>query len=297
MVTPTSRRAFLTGRRAPVAPWDQFCTRLARSCLGPVRVDRAAGGLTDRAQAWLEPMRLEDVGHARALCLEYGVSFVLDGCPGPTEARRSVLWVTPLMHGAKSDLVDAERDLWRVDAGCKLSDLQETGLFPAVGQAADTTVAQWFASAGAGCRVDQATASCSVEQAEVMLADGTTEILGPFGATAQSPLRSLTLQRMVPRLFELAGSELALRCAQVRPWPAVYRLDALIAAKGREPNLAQLLLGHQGRLGWVQTLWLRRATQSAAMAQCEVFLESLPEFAAQLDQELKYILDPRAVFG
>ena len=77
----------------------------------------------------------------------------------------------------------------------------------------------------------------------------------------------------------------------------MYRLDALIAAKGREPNLAQLLLGHQGRLGWVQTLWLRRATQSAVMAQCEVFLESLPELAAQLDQELKHILDPLGVFG
>jgi len=222
---------------------------------------------------------------------------VLVGCPCPAVAQQGVLWVAPLARDAKFDLVDAQLELWRVDAGCKLSDLQETGLFAGVGQAADTTVAQWFASAGAGCRVDQATVSCSVERAEVMLADGTTEILGPFGSTAQSPLRSLTLQRMVPRLFELAGSELALRCAQVRPWPAVYRLDALIAAKGREPNLAQLLLGHQGRLGWVQTLWLRRATQSAAMAQCEVFLESLPELAAQLDQELKHILDPQAVFG
>jgi hypothetical protein len=33
------------------------------------------------------------------------------------------------------------------------------------------------------------------------------------------------------------------------------------------------------------------------MAQCEVFLESLPVLAAQLDQELKHILDPQAVFG
>ncbi|MEI7571270.1 MAG: hypothetical protein WCJ34_17695, partial [Alcaligenaceae bacterium] len=89
------------------------------------------------------------------------------------------------------------------------------------------------------------------------------------------------------------------------------RLDALSAENGREPNLAQLLLGHQGRLGWVQTLWLRKPTQSAgevadearavampaATAQRAVFLESLLELASQLDQELKDILDPQAVFG
>ena len=297
MVTPTSRRAFLTGRRAPVAPWDQFCTRLARSCLGPVRADDVDSGLTLKAQAWLEPMRPEDVGHARALCLEYGVSMVLVGCPRPESAQRGLLWVAPLARDAKFDLVDAQLELWRVDAGCKLSDLQETGLFAAVDQAADTTVAQWFALAGTGPGEDRASASCSVEQAEVILADGTTETLGPFGPTAQSPLRSLTLQRMVPRLFELAGSDLALRCAQVTPWPAVYRLDALIPAKGREPNLAQLLFGHQGRLGWVQTLWLQRATQPAEMVQRDVVFEHLPALAAQLDQELKHILDPRAVFG
>ncbi len=295
----------------PVAPWDQFCARLARSCLGPVRLDRADDGHRQQAQAWLEPRRPEDVGHARALCLEYGVSLVLVGCARPASAQRAILWVAPLTQGAKFDLVDAQLGLWRVDAGCKLSDLQDTGLFVALSQAADTTVAQWFASAVTDCGVEQGSASCSVERAEVMLADGTIEILGPFGATAQSPLRSLTVQRMVPRLFELAGSELALRCAQVTPWPARYRLDALSAENGREPNLAQLLLGHQGRLGWVQTLWLRKPTQSAgamadearavampaATAQRAVFLEGLLELAAQLDQELKHILDPRAVFG
>jgi hypothetical protein len=78
-----------------------------------------------------------------------------------------------------------------------------------------------------------------VERAEVLLADGTVEVLGPFGATAQAPLRSLTLQQLVPKLFELAGSDAAQRCAQATPWPACYRLDALIATATHEPNLAQ----------------------------------------------------------
>ncbi|MFZ4711446.1 MAG: hypothetical protein ACOYMH_16570, partial [Zwartia sp.] len=98
-----------------------------------------------------------------------------------------------------------------------------------------------------------------VERAEILLADGTVEILGPFGAAAQAPLRSLTVQRLVPKLFELAGSEAAQRCAPVTPWPGSYRLDALMTTATHEPNLAQLFFGHQGRLGWVQTLWLRRA--------------------------------------
>jgi hypothetical protein len=174
-----------------------------------------------------------------------------------------------------------------------------------------------------------------IEQAEVLFADGTVEVLGPFGASAQAPLRSLTVQRLVPKLFELAGSESAQRCAQSTPWPGCYRLDALITTATHEPNLAQLLFGHQGRLGWVQALWLKRpgavanlqrsaqdterdnaldreelrgrdAVQDEASAhQFEVGMTAetegerapLSQLAAHLDQELKHILDPLGVFG
>jgi len=174
-----------------------------------------------------------------------------------------------------------------------------------------------------------------VERAEVLLADGTVEMLGPFGASAQAPLRSPTTQRLVPKLFELAGSDAAQRCAQVTPWPGCYRLDALVAAAGHEPNLAQLLFGHRGRLGWVQALWLKRpgavanlqrsaqdtargneldreevrgrdAVQDEASAhqfemgmtvETEGERAPLLQLAARLDQELKHILDPLGVFG
>jgi hypothetical protein len=139
-----------------------------------------------------------------------------------------------------------------------------------------------------------------VERAEVLLADGTVEVLGPFGATAQAPLRSLTLQRLVPKLFELAGSDAAQRCAQATPWPACYRLDALIATATHEPNLAQLLFGHQGRLGWVQALWLKRLDavfEPQRSAQDVERNKALLQLVSHLDKELKHILDPLGVFG
>jgi hypothetical protein len=140
---------------------------------------------------------------------------------------------------------------------------------------------------------------------------------------------------LVPKLFELAGSDAAQRCVQATPWPACYRLDALIATAAHEPNLAQLLFGHQGRLGWVQALWLKRPDvvfdpqrsaqdveqnkergieqvrgrdpaqdqastrqfEGGVIAQKESERAQLLQLASHLDKELKHILDPLGVFG
>ena len=109
----------------------------------------------------------------------------------------------------------------------------------------------------------------------------------------------------------------------------------MLATATHEPNLAQLLFGHQGRLGWVQALWLKRldavfdpqcsgqdvernkgrdlgqATEQAAgqgeasarqfgvgmIAQKGGERAPLSQLASHLDQELKHILDPLGVFG
>ena len=220
--------------------------------------------------------------------------------------------------------------MWRADAGCTVEQLKETGVFAGMDLPPELTLAQWFAwpeterakVSGAarrnetpspkqpwetgeregGCELGSSMPEAVriVERAEVLLADGTVEVLGPFGATAQAPLRSLTLQRLVPKLFELAGSDAAQRCAQATPWPACYRLDALIATATHEPNLAQLLFGHQGRLGWVQALWLKRLDAVFEPQRSEQDVErnkALLQLASHLDQELKLILDPLGVFG
>ena len=344
------------GRRTPATPFEQFCARLARTCLGRIRTEALNAPAGQAPQAWLEPVRHEDVAHARALCQEYRVALRLQGDPRPTAHAQATLWVSPQTEGATFSLVDAQAGIWKADAGCTVAQLTETGVFAGMSLPPDLTLAQWFAwpetlpgmLRGAALRDEdrargQPSASggregtCEpgsvmlqalrrVVRAEVLLADGTVEMLGPFGATAQAPLRSLTVQRLVPKLFELAGSEAAYRCAQVTPWPARYRLDALMATAAHEPNLAQLFFGHQGRLGWVQTLWLRRAdttldiqfrdqdtgrdtgrdreqdkvlehTFEEAAVQTECARATLLQLSTHLDQELKHILDPLGLFG
>jgi len=336
------------GRRHAASPFEQFCARLERTCLGSVRTAPSNVLSAEAPQAWLKPVRLEDVAHARALCQEYRVALRLEGNELPTTLTQATLWVSPQPAGATLSLVDSRTGVWRADAGCTVEQLKDTGIFAGMNLAPELTLAQWFAwpetvrgavpcenKGGRELGSSVPDAVQIVERAEVLLADGTVEVLGPFGATAQAPLRSLTVQRLVPKLFELAGSDAALRCAQVTPWPACYRLDALLATATHEPNLAQLLFGHQGRLGWVQALWLKRldavfdpqgsgqdvertnerdigqarepttAQGEAAARQLGVRTtaqkggERAPLFqlASHLDQELKHILDPLGVFG
>ncbi len=336
------------GRRTPANPFEQFCARLSRTCLGSVRTEPSIARAVGAPQAWLTPVRPEDVAHARALCQEYRVALMLDGGKHPAACTQATLWVTPQPAGATFSLVDSQAGVWRADAGCTVEQLKETGVFAGMGLAPELTLAQWFAwpatvrgavpgDKQGGChpRSSLPDAVRLIEQAEVMLADGTVEVLGPFGATAQAPLRSLTVQRLVPKLFELAASDAAQCCAQLIPWPACYRLNTLIATATHEPNLAQLLFGHQGRLGWVQALWLRQpsevfdlrfsapdterdrarnseqvrgrqAGQEAASAYQFDTGTSAPKgvdpatvsrLASHLDQELKHILDPAGVFG
>jgi hypothetical protein len=127
---------------------------------------------------------------------------------------------------------------------------------------------------------------------QVLLADGTTEVFGPFGASAQAPLKSLATQRIIPKLFELANSGLAQETAEGGPWPSQFRLDALRPAAPLEPNLAWLFLGHGGSLGWVQTVWFSVSNVRARL----LANESSTKFT-QIDRDVKQILDPSGVFG
>ena len=217
MVTPTSRRAFLMGRRTAATPFEQFCARLERTCLGSVRTEPSIAQLGGAPQAWLKPVRQEDVAHARALCQEYRVALRLEGREQPEVRTQATLWVSPQPAGATLSLVDSSTGVWRADAGCTVAQLQETGIFDGLKLAPDLTLAQWFAWPADGPAAASLNALRLIERAEVLLADGTVEVLGPFGATAQAPLRSLTVQRMVPKLFELASSDSAQRCAPVVP--------------------------------------------------------------------------------
>jgi hypothetical protein len=243
-------------------------------------------------QAWLEPSREGDLTHAFALCREFGVQFLLADSEVRPLVGRGALWVSSQALWANVAAVDAAQTIWRADAGSLVNALQEVGI-PAVSQAdPQQTVAQWVASRrGGGWPVGQCHLS-GVLQIQALLADGTTEVFGPFGASAQAPLRSLTTQRMIPKLFELAYSVPLESSTSVEDWPLRYRLDALRPTAPLEPNLAWLFNGHGGALGWVQTVWFV-SSESPTHTSVKV----LPIDFAPIDRAVKQILDPTGVFG
>lgn len=298
MVTQPSRRAFLTGRRTSASPWGQFCARLSRTCEGSVSWEQEE----QSAQAWLKPARAVDVMHAQALCLEFGVQLILLDSDALADPARPILWVDSRAEWARLELVDSAAGLWRADAGVTLWSLhqQEVSLFAHTFDAtlAHQTLAQWFASPLEGSLMHT-----GIVQAEVLLADGTLEMLGPFGASASRPLKSLSLQKKIPQLFELAQSPQAALCAQCEQWPLRYRLDGLMPQSGASFNLAWLLQGHGGSLAWLQALWFQSpvpswvATESLQAPRALVDPATIRQAALELDLSIKQTLDPTGVFG
>lgn len=300
MVTQPSRRAFLMGRRTSATPWGQFCARLSRVCEGQVKWDQEA----QTSQAWLTPSRAVDVQHAQALCGQLGVQLIMmqsDACP---DHERPILWVDSRAEWAHSELEDPSARIWRVEAGVTLGTLHTkgVGIFAEDVEFRESglTIAQWFAQPFAGNLMQS-----GIIEAEVLLADGTLERLGPFGTKDSAPLRSLSVQRNIPRLFELAQSRDAALCAQQQAWPLRYRLDALMSKTGDSPNLAWLFAGHGGSLAWLQTVWIQRTDSSLPIQKIsgdqglsdQSLGAEVSHAAGLLDQSIKQILDPAGVFG
>ncbi|MBO1113354.1 hypothetical protein [Bordetella petrii] len=241
-----SRRAFLFGRRLPRTPWDTFRQRLERAAQG--QVHELEAGPPGRAR--LVPARAEDVRHARALCVEYGVALLLDGMDQTNDelAGRPVLQVDP--SGLAGLEPGPQPRQWLAGPGCPVGALAEVGLEQFRDAPAAITLAAWLA--GPHAWPPGATAASGVLGADVLLCDGTAETLGPFGQGDLRPLRSATVQRLVPALFQVSASADAAACRAHADWPCRYRLDALLPAAPADVNLAQLLLGHGGTLAWVE---------------------------------------------
>jgi hypothetical protein len=271
---------------------------------GPVHWNQDAA----RPQAWLRPLREADIFHARALCAEYGVCLALDGTALPAAPLpRGLLWVEPGTDWAELRPVAGAQGGWRADGGCRIAALQDAGVTTLAGVDRTQSVAGWFASRAAADWAPGAGWRSGIHRVEVLLADGTVATLGPFGANAREPLDSLTVQQMVPRLFELAGAEPACVWAQQARWPARLRLDVLNPPLGAEVNLAWLLAGHGGCLAWVRAVWFTGNPPATRLAspvdktQVPAGSTDLPGSetlaAAQvLDLEVKRIVDPQGVF-
>lgn len=289
-----TRRAFLFGRRTPASNWGQFCRRLSRSCVGTVSWQD-----DDHQQARLIPAREQDLIHALALCREFGVRMALWTDPQPVGIPHPVLWVEPGRAWARIVPIEPTQMAWRVDAGCQMAELQALSFSLAQGVEPSWSVAQWLASAQSSRWPIACGAQSGILRAEILMHDGSRESLGPFGASASEPLRSLTMQRMVPGLFQLLHSTSLAGLAQGKGPAPGYRLDAMIEAPSQDINLARLLAGHGGSLCWLLAVWLHRKPEGVSVArphdQGRLSLSAAGEMDA-VDEQIKQLFDPSGVF-
>jgi len=295
-----SRRAFFTGRRPTGSPWETFCARMRRTVQGAF-ID---SGQTDGVgRARLVASDPADVHHARALCAEYGVVLALDGVPAATEAlTQSLLRVQPGVDMSTVREVPDAPGKWFVQPGALVAEVQQAGLRQFDSMPLELTVA--------ACLADRRLMNVPTGQvwrtglalAGVLLADGTTATLGPFGTQGRQPLATLTLQQLVPALFRLSSGASAQTCRQQTLWPSRYRLDALLPDEGHDVNLAHLLPGHGGDLAWIE--WMVFETVDAALEPATwsgdteaAEMAGASAYAAQdLDAHTKVSFDPCGIF-
>lgn len=297
-----SRRAFLTGRRVAQTPWEAFCQRMRRTVAGTFFEFDTQDGM---GSARLVPKQASDVHHARALCSEFGVLLALDGVPHAARlSDHPVLWVDPGRDMSRCEQLEPGGSKWFVQPGCLLGELEAAGFTQFADLPCHITVAAWLADRTLCDWAPGHTGKSGVTLASVLMDDGNTVTLGPFGEKNNKPLNGLRLQRMVPELFQLAAGGDVQACRQASRWPARYRVDALLPDAGQSVNLSHLLLGHGGDLGWIEWVVL---DQEAALPQSEVpyaerYSEGRPAAAglapqaSEVDARIKSLFDPAYLF-
>ncbi|MDQ2150567.1 hypothetical protein RBI22_17835 [Alcaligenaceae bacterium C4P045] len=266
-----SRRAFLSGRKPAPSAWASFCRRLGGACDG---VFTASGDNDGVGRARFAPAGHGDMAVAVSLAREYGVVLALTAPEGAVTAPpddRPAVYVDPVRldrltpvfavvqdsrdsqsHAAGPGVqaMPASPVAWDAQPGCPLGVLADAGLTQFEGAPRHRTLAHWLAAPHPEL-APGGSDDTGIVAVEVLLADGTFEALGPFGADATQPLQSATVQALVPALFQAASSPDGQACRAHRHWPLAYRLDALLPQAPHTVNLGQALLGHGGTLAWV----------------------------------------------
>lgn len=297
----SSRRAFLRGRTLPQSPWEQFCQRLRRTVTGEFiefQVSGAAGS------GRLTVQHTTDIHHVRALCDEYGVVLSLDGLSMPARhPDQPTIWVRAGKALSGFRRIEEGSNKWFVQPGCTVGELAAAGLHQLDHLPATMTLACWLADRTVSDYAIGQTSRSGLEHAALLLGDGQVVTLGPFARQNTRPLDGLRLQQLVPALFRLASGTDASFCLGAGFWPSRYRLDALMPVEGTSQNLAHLILGHGGDLGWLEWAVIDGDLLDVDTRNDVYFSSDLVEeggwgdAATTLDWEVKALFDPHSVFS
>ncbi|MGG4604724.1 hypothetical protein ACLPHM_08025 [Paenalcaligenes sp. Me131] len=292
-----SRRAFLSGRKhvEQVSAWDQFCLQLSQKAHGEKR-------LLGEGQLCFTPETPADVHHARNVCALHQVVMGVEGVPHRhSDDVLPTLWLDPQRLN-KFQILQPETGQWFVQPGCLLGALSEAGLHGLAAWPAEWTIAAWLLDRHSQSWRTGHTHLSGVVHASLLMDDGTVSSLGAFGQNNTKPLNTPRLRQLVPQLFQLQSSEAGQACLAVAEWEARYRLDALQPVQaGQDLNLAHLLLGSGGDLGWLEWVVLdARCLATEALweqSQAGVVSEkSLQIAAADIEMEVKQCFDPKGYF-
>ena len=179
---------------------------------------------------------------------------------------------------------------WRAQPGVPLAVLAQAGLRQFDGLPGAMTLAEWLARRP---QRDAARIRGSWRRRGAGRRGGET---GAFGD--EQPLRSATLQRLVPALFQLSTGPDAAACAVGGAWAGRYRLDALRPQAPATVNLAHLLLGHGGTLAWVQEVLLTAvpAAGEAAGGDAPPLDDTAREAGRRLDARIRRCSTRMVVF-
>lgn len=286
-----SRRAFLGGKTPELSNWDHCIQQLQRRIQGKWLV-------LDAEQAVLTVQVISDLHHARQLCHAFGVSLYLWGTKFETsDIIEPVLWID---MSALDQLVpvDGNKNQWFMQGGVRLAQLTAVGFHGLEDLPDNLMVANWLADAQYH-RYPLADLSHSgLVHASLLMADGTVGSLGAFGADNTKPLNTATLRQTVPRLFQLACSEMAQQLLSKPYWFGRYRLD-LFHRQNQALNLAHLLLGHGGDLGILEWVVIDKTDfKRPASVANPTHIDSLDMIHTQeLDAAVKQIFDPEFLFS
>ena len=200
-----SRRAFLLGRRPVQTPWARFIQRLTLLCQGAVR-DLGEAGADGRAAGWRPRAGRPGPRPGAVRRVRRGPGA---GRRGGNRRWSRCGWI-PRTSAAWPAWPETPR--WRAQPGVPLAVLAQAGLRQFDGLPGAMTLAEWLA-APAACRRDAARSPGSWRPTWCW----PTGWRKPWGLLASDgPLRSATLQRLVPALFQRARG----RTPPPAPWAA-----------------------------------------------------------------------------